>query len=78
MKAELGSPKCTTTGIAGCPKGTKCMKFEEAVKVLAGTLAATPPNKRNNEARRILRSLTESSHLMTGIDSDEESWCWLG
>jgi hypothetical protein len=78
IKSAIASPQCTTTGIAGCPIQDKCMKVDEAVLVVAGVLTGTPSNKRANEARRIVKSLILSSHLMSGMDSAQEAWCWIG
>ena len=78
IQAAISSPQYTTTGIAGCPSGTKCIKFEDAVFVVAGALPATAPNKRRNSARRLLQSLTDSSHLISSMDAAQEAWCWLG
>jgi putative DNA primase/helicase len=78
LKAAIASPQCTTTGIAGCPSGTKCMKVEDAVLVIAGALVTTASNKRTNAARSLLQSLLTSSHLVAGTDSTKEAWCWLG
>jgi len=78
MKEAISSPQCTTTGIAGCPSGTKCMKFEDAVSVVAGALPVTAPNRRKTVARGVLEALTVSSHLVAGIDAADEAWCWLG
>ena len=54
------------------------LKFEDAVFVVAGALPATAPNKRRNSARRLLQSLTDSSHLISSMDAAQEAWCWLG
>ena len=64
-------------GIAGSPPGMPCMKFEDAVSYLAGTLTTTPKNKLRTEARRLLEGLTYSGHIDTGFDANSESWCWI-
>jgi hypothetical protein len=64
-------------GIAGSPPGMPCMKFEDAVSYLAGTLTTTPKNKLRTEARRLLEGLTYSGHIDTGFDANSDSWCWI-
>ncbi len=64
-------------GIAGSPPGMPCMKFEDAVSYLAGTLTTTPKNKLRTEARRLLEGLAYSGHIDTGFDANFESWCWI-
>lgn len=78
IKAEIASRQCTTTGFTGCPSDTQCIKFEDAVAVVADALHATAPNKRRNVARSLLQSLVESTHLATALDLDKETWCWIG
>jgi hypothetical protein len=70
--ANLVSP---THGLAGSPSSTVCLKFEDAVKFLAGTLETTVKHKRNSEARRLLKGLTDSGHLQTGLDANDDAWC---
>lgn len=67
-----------STGVACCPVGAKSMKVEVVVVALASTLAATPVNKRNNEARRLVRALISSGHLESAIDAAGDAWCWAG
>ncbi len=67
-----------STGVACCPVGAKCMKVEVVVVALASTLATTAANKRNNEARRLVRALISSGHLGSAIDASGDAWCWLG
>ena len=64
-------------GITGSPSGVPCMKFEDAVSYIAGTLTTTAKNKRNNEARRLLAGLTHSGHIGTGLDANSDAWCWI-
>ena len=53
------------------------MKFEDAVIFLAGTLATTAKNKRTNEARRLLKGLSFSGHIDSGLDANADTWCWI-
>lgn len=55
---------------------TPCFKVEDAVQVLAGTLAATPPNKRTNRARTLITGLTSGGYLQSGVDNSGEGWLW--
>lgn len=52
------------------------MTVEDAVRAVSVTLAATPSNKRSNEARRLIQALIHSGHLGSELDGDE-GWCWL-
>ena len=66
-----------TLGIASSPVNTPCLKFEEAVNFLTGTLSTTAQNKRSNEARRLLTALAQGGFIGTTIDMNGESWCWV-
>ena len=66
-----------TLGIAGSPTNAVCFKFEDAVSFLAGTLETTEKHKRKNEARRLLKGLTDSGHLQTGLDAKADCWFWI-
>lgn len=55
---------------------TQCMRVEDAVTRIAGTLAAVHRSKRNNRARAILKSLIDGRHINSGLDGDE-GWVWL-
>lgn len=63
--------------MAGCPPNTSGMKFEDAVTHLAGTLHDKPKNKRNNEARRLLKALADGGFVGTTIDANLDAWCWV-
>ena len=76
IKTALADPQATT-GKAGCPAGTKCMKVEDAVDTVAVTLTTTAANKRRNAARGVLRSLMDGGFLRSKLDATEEAWCWL-
>lgn len=54
-----------------------CMKLDDAVTFLAGTLTMTAKNKRTNEARRLLTALTSGSFLGTGLDANQDTWVWV-
>lgn len=75
VKAALAGSQAST-GIAGCPDGTKCMKVEDAVIAVAAALKTTLPNKRRNEARRLITSLSDAGYFNTGYEG-EDAWCWL-
>jgi hypothetical protein len=66
-----------TFGQAGCDPQTPCIRVEDAITGVAATLTATPTNKRNNEARRLVRDLTKGNkHLQSAIDGSGEAWLW--
>ena len=77
LKGHIATLVKPPLGIAGGPGGVACMKFEDAVIFLAGTLATTAKNKRTNEARRLLKGLSFSGHIDTGLDSKADTWCWV-
>ena len=77
LKGHIATLVNPPLGLAGSPSGMPCMKFEDAVSYLAGTLTTTAKNKRSNEARRLLAGLTHSGHIDTGFDANSDSWCWI-
>jgi hypothetical protein len=77
LKGHIAALVNPPLGIAGGPGGVACMKFEDAVIFLAGTLATTPKNKRTNEARRLLKGLSSSGHIDSGLDANADTWCWI-
>jgi hypothetical protein len=77
LKGHIATLVNPPLGIAGGPGGVACMKFEDAVIFLAGTLATTAKNKRTNEARRLLKGLSSSGHIDTGLDLTADTWCWV-
>jgi len=72
--ASLANP---TLGIAGSPTGTVSLSFEDAVSHLSSTLHDKPKNKRNNEARRLLKALVDGSFVGTTLDANQDAWCWV-
>jgi hypothetical protein len=64
-------------GIKGSPTGSSCLKFEDVVTYLSGTLSTTAQNKRSNEARRLLSDLAQGGYIGTSIDAKGETWCWV-
>lgn len=64
------------TGQAGCDTQTHCIKVEDAIASVAVTLTTKAPNKRNNEARRLVTALTSGGYLQSGIDGSGEAWLW--
>jgi hypothetical protein len=63
-------------GQAGCDPQAHCLKVEDAIAGVAFTLTTKAPNKRTNEARRLVTALTEGGYLQSGIDGSEEAWLW--
>ena len=66
-----------TLRIAGCPAHKACLRFEDAVVHLAGTLHGKAKNKRNNEARRLLKALVDGGFVGTTLDANQDAWCWV-
>jgi SepF-like predicted cell division protein (DUF552 family) len=64
-------------GIAGSPANKVCLKFEDCVSHLSGTLHDKPKNKRNNEARRLLKALVDRGFVGTTLDTNNDAWCWV-
>lgn len=77
LKGHIATLSSLPLGIAGSPSGMPCIKFEDAVTYLAGTLTTTPKNKRRNEARRLLKGLHHSGHIDIGLDANSDSWWWI-
>lgn len=61
-----------------CNSGTKtaCIKVEDAVTIVAGTLSTVAKNKRNNRAKTIIEGLIQGGFLGTGVEFDV-GWLWL-
>ncbi|WP_156256113.1 AAA family ATPase [Sandarakinorhabdus oryzae] len=64
------------TGQAGCDPQTHCLKVEDAIAAVAATLTAKASNKRSNEARRLVSSLTSGGYVQSAIDAAGEAWLW--
>lgn len=77
LKGHIATLVNPPLGIAGGPAGVPYMKFEHAVIFLAGTLTTTAKNKRTNEARRLLKGLSFSGHIDSGLDANADTWCWV-
>jgi hypothetical protein len=77
LKVHIATLPNPSYGLAGSPPGVSCIKFEDALVHVAGTLTTTPKNKRSNEARRLLTGLHHSGHIDTGLDTNSDSWCWI-
>ncbi len=77
LKGHIATLVNPPLGLAGSPSGMPCMKFEDAVSYVAGTLTTIPKNKLHSEARRLLEGLTYSGHIYTGFDANSDSWCWI-
>jgi len=65
------------TNKAWCGEKTQCMRVDDAISTLAGTLITVDTNKRNNRARVIIQSLVSGSHLQSGLEDGDEAWLWL-
>jgi hypothetical protein len=76
VKSALNALQPPTSGMAGCPAGTKRMKVEDAIVAVVSVLTTTAPNKRRSEARRLITSLNNGGYLSTGLEG-EDGWCWL-
>lgn len=82
QKAALATIRRTLStsaavGQAGCGSQTQCLRVEEAITLVAATLTTTAPNKRSNEARRLVGDLTKGNkHLQSAIDGSGEAWLW--
>lgn len=67
----------STFGQAGCDPQTRCIKVDDAIAGVTATLTTTAPNKRSNEARRLVGDLTKGNkHLQSAIDGSGEAWLW--
>ena len=77
LKGHIATLVNPPLGIAGGPAGVPCIRFEDAVIFLAGTLTTTAKNKRTNEARRLLKGLSFSGHIDSGLDANADTWCWV-
>jgi hypothetical protein len=77
LKGHIATLNNLPLGIAGSPPGVPCMKFEDAVSYLAGTLTTIPKNKLRTEALRLLEGLHHSGHIDIGLDTSSDSWCWI-
>ena len=73
---EVEIPQSTETNKAGCGTKTQCLKVEEAITRIAGTLTTAKPHQRNNRARAVITSLIHGGHLLSGFEG-EEAWLWL-
>lgn len=77
IKSHISSLVSPTIGAYGGPPNTACLKFDDAVNHLSGTLTTTLKNKRKHEARRLLTALTKDGFLGVGLDSNQDAWCWV-
>ena len=55
---------------------TQCIKAEDAINVVAGTLSTVAKNKRNNRAKTIIEGLIQGGFLGAGVEFDV-GWLWL-
>lgn len=67
-----------STDLNKCNSGaqTQCLKVEDAITTVAGTLSTVATNKRSNRARGLVSSLTQGGFLGSGIELSE-GWLWL-
>ena len=68
----------TSSDLNKCNSGaqTQCLKVEDAITKVAGTLSTVAANKRSNRARGIVSSLIQGGFLGSGIEMNE-GWLWL-
>jgi energy-coupling factor transporter ATP-binding protein EcfA2 len=76
VKSALSGSQAST-GKGGCPAGTPCLKFEDAVAAGAASLTTTDKKRRNNVAKSTITSLVDRGLLGSGLDSAGDAWCWL-
>ena len=74
LKFEI--PLSADVNKAGGGMQTKCLKVEDAVTRIVGNLVTVKPNKRNNRARGILKSLIDGGYINKGMEG-VEGWVWL-
>ena len=55
---------------------TQCIKAEDAITIVAGTLSTVAKNKRNNRAKTIIEGLIQGGFIGTGVEFDV-GWLWL-
>jgi hypothetical protein len=77
IASKIASGVGTLTGVKGAPPGVDCLKMDDAVLVVANSLATVLKNKRTNNARRQIQSLTNSGHLGVSVDANGDAWCWI-
>jgi SepF-like predicted cell division protein (DUF552 family) len=74
---HIQSLRSAPSGLTTAPANTTCMKFEDAVAYLAGTLVNKEKHKRKNEARRLLTALATGGFIGTTLDAKQDTWCWV-
>lgn len=72
IKAALS--RSTVTGKAGSG-ASRCIEVEVAIKLVANRLTTVAANKRTNQARSLVTSLTTGGFINSGLESDE-GWLW--
>lgn len=63
-------------GMGGCGSETACIKVEDAIDEVAGSLTTVERSRRRARARTIVQSLIDGLYLQTGLDDNEEGWVW--
>jgi len=76
IKAQINTGIGVLKGVAGSTSNVDCIKVDDAVIHLAGTLT-TAKNKRMNQARTLVTNLKNSGFLGSGIDAAQDAWCWI-
>ena len=72
IRAEL--MKSVELGRAG---GTgPCIRVEDAIELVAGSLTTVDRNKRRNRAKTLVQGLFDRGHLRTGTEPEDEHWLW--
>ena len=77
IKKQISTGIGIVKGVAGSPSTVDCIKVDDAVISLSGTLTTVAKNKRNNQARSYITALINNGFLGSGFDGAQESWCWL-
>jgi hypothetical protein len=72
---EVAVRASTISGRGGASLTTNCVKLDDAITAAAGTLVATPKNKRTNRARNVIAELATAGFIRYGDDGEE--WVWV-
>lgn len=53
-----------------------CIRVEDAIELVAGSLVAHEKKRRRNRARTLVQDLLSGGYMQTGTASDDECWLW--
>ncbi len=53
-----------------------CIRVEDAIELVAGSLTTVDRNKRRNRAKTLVQGLFDRGHLRTGTEPGDETWLW--